>query len=504
MVFKKPYGFLIKHFKLIHLILTGLLIYLTMNVSNILAYYNNYILRTVGKLEAINYVTNYYMIAVLLAIVICVVMYILLRYKKKPRAFYLILILFVLVVSFMIELVQGGLETIYFSVLETKTLRLYRDMLRILVVFQYISIGFVLVRGLGFDIKKFNFVEDLQELDLDISDEEEVELTLGSTNTLQRKFNRRIRELKYYYLENKTFIHIILIVVLVLGISSCVVKNEVVDKVYEQGEVFSSNEFQFQVTNSYVTGMSYDNQKVGGKDAVFVIVKMKLSSMSGEGAFNDANLILEVNYNSYASGSYYASRFVDLGNAYRGQKISGGEEYLFIYSILEEDIGNKMKLVYANEQTVNLNPVMLDEEKDKEEYKVGDKIDLANSTFGSGYLEITSFEVAERFTYPYEYEVGGKLYTNNYDITSNNKVIIKINSSASYPYNLDSYTFLDTYATLKYEIDGTEYEVNNFINKTPGNHKEGLYLAVDKEVMSATSVWFDIKIRNMQYIYKLK
>ena len=45
----------------------------------------------------------------------------------------------------------------------------------------------VLVRGLGFDIKKFNFVKDLHELDIDVTDEEEVELTLGNTNVAKRK-----------------------------------------------------------------------------------------------------------------------------------------------------------------------------------------------------------------------------------------------------------------------------------------------------------------------------
>ena len=213
MVFKKPYGFLIKHFKLIHLILTGLFIYLLIKVNSVLTYYNSFILGTVGKLEAIRYVTNYYLIAVILSIVICAVMYILLKYKKKPRVLYVILIVFVLLVVFMMQLAYSGLNTIYIGVLDAKTLRLYRDLLRITVLMQYISVGLVLVRGLGFDIKKFNFVKDLEELDIDVTDEEEVELTLGSTNSLQRKINRKIREFKYYYLENKVFIHIISLII---------------------------------------------------------------------------------------------------------------------------------------------------------------------------------------------------------------------------------------------------------------------------------------------------
>ena len=64
MVFKKPYGFLIKYFKIIHLLLTGLYIYLAFKVSQILTYYNGFILGTASKLDAIKYVTNFYIIAI--------------------------------------------------------------------------------------------------------------------------------------------------------------------------------------------------------------------------------------------------------------------------------------------------------------------------------------------------------------------------------------------------------------------------------------------------------
>ncbi len=58
MVLKKPYGFLIKHFKVIHLILTALYIYLAMHVNQILNYYNNFISNTASKLDAIKYING--------------------------------------------------------------------------------------------------------------------------------------------------------------------------------------------------------------------------------------------------------------------------------------------------------------------------------------------------------------------------------------------------------------------------------------------------------------
>lgn len=504
MVFKKPYGFLIKHFKLIHLILTGLYIYLTMKVNSLLGYYNDYILGTVGKLDAIGYVTNYYMIAVVLSIIICIIVYALLRYKKKPRVLYLGLIGFVIIVALMINLVYGGLETIYFSVLDVKTMRFYRDLLRILVVFQYISIGFVLVRALGFDIKKFNFVQDLQELKLDVSDEEEVELTLGSTNSLQRKINRRIREFKYYYLENKIFIHVILIGLLIFGISSYVFKEEVIDKEYEQGESFATDEFHFRVLNTFVTKKDYNNQLIGGEDDSFVVVRMTVTSNGDKKELNTGNLVLVVNYNSYTCSGYYGARFIDLGTAYKGQKIGGVYTYLFIYQVNKTDVDKKMKIVYAGDRTVNLKPEMLDEVEDVEKYKIGDNIDLSKSSFESGNLKIKKFELAETFSYSYDYEIEGKTYTSQYVISSLKGAILKLKINSAYPSGLDDYTFLDTYAVLKYKIGDEEYSIKAFDDKTPGNEKKELYLAVDKKMLEAQEIWLDIKIRNKHYVYTIK
>ena len=60
------------------------------------------------------------------------------------------------------------------------------------------------------------------------------------------------------------------------------------------------------------------------------------------------------------------------------------------------------------------------------------------------------------------------------------------------------------YAILKYKLNDTLYEISNFDNKTPGEDKNNIYLNVDKEVLNATEIWLDIKIRNKYYSYKLK
>ena len=504
MVFKKPYGFLIKHFRLIHLILTGLYIYLAIKVNRILRYYINFGAGIASKLDANNYITSYYIIASLLAIGICLVIYILMRHKKKPRMLYIILILFSFVVALVIQYSYQGLETIYISVLDTKSLRLYQDLLRILSLFQYFAIAVVLVRGLGFDIKKFNFVQDLEELDIDIHDDEEVELTLNGTDSVVRKIRRNVRELKYYYFENKVFINIIVIVILAVGIFSWFFNVQVIHKVYQQNESFSTDEFTFQVLASYITNRGFDNQEIMDDDTSFVVVRMNIGSRSGSRELNTGNLILKVNHHNYSIDKRYVSRFADLGSAYRNQKIDGAETYLFIYLIQNEDISKKMKIVYAEDKTVYLDPVMLDQVKDTKNYSLGETIDLSQSSLGSGSFKVQLLEVQDSFSYPYQYEMGGQIYTNQLSISSRQNTILHLVITSSYPYGLTDYSFLERYAKLYYKVEDKEYSSSAFDDKTPGNYKDGLYLSVDKKILEASNIWFVIQVRNCQYVYTLK
>lgn len=504
MVFKNPYIYLIKHFKFIHLILTALFIYLTIKVSGVLGYYNSFIAGSASKLDAYKYIDNKCVIVAVIAIVICGVLYAVLRYKKKPRMLYIGLIGFLILVICLNNVALGGLNTIYMSILDVKTMMLYRDLLQILVIFQYISIAIVLVRGLGFDIKRFNFVDDLVELNVDMGDDDEVELMLGNSNVLQRKISRQLREFKYYYYENKLFIHIILVLVIGGLLVTNFVDKEVVNKIYEQGESFNVDSFSFNVVNSFITNKDLNGRVILDNDNTFVVVKMNIGSSNGKQSLNTAFLTLKVGSNSYTSDSYYGNKFSDLGTPYRDHFVDGVNTYLFVFEIPTDVASKKMKLSYNNDKVVNLSPMMLDEEEDAKSYKLGSEIDLSNSILGSGRMKITSFDVKEKFPYSYKYEINGEEFTKESTISSARGGILNIKLDISLPKGIDSYTFFKKYAKLKYKVDGEEKVVTSFDNKTPGNYKDGLYLSVSKDVIEASEIWFDITIRNRHYVYTLK
>ena len=57
MVLRRPYAFLIKYFKLIHLVLFGFLVYITISASRVLGFFRDYI-NSNGNMEVIS--SNYF------------------------------------------------------------------------------------------------------------------------------------------------------------------------------------------------------------------------------------------------------------------------------------------------------------------------------------------------------------------------------------------------------------------------------------------------------------
>ena len=72
------------------------------------------------------------------------------------------------------------------------------------------------LRGLGFDVKKFNFTKDIQELNLTKEDAEEVEIDVSfNTEAVMRGIRKQKREFGYFLKEYRTFIIGILVILYV-------------------------------------------------------------------------------------------------------------------------------------------------------------------------------------------------------------------------------------------------------------------------------------------------
>ena len=222
MVIKKPYAFLIKHFRLIHGLLFGLLLYLMTKSISIYGFFNDYAINHtyINQLNlASNYVSLMMYITAILVILILLVIYFILSMKEKSNRIYLAGILYYIVLIVFYIYIYSVLSGIEETILDIETVRLYRDISLIVLLPQIVFVFIMFGRTLGFNLKQFEFKKDLEEMEIDVSDNEEVELTLGNdTYKIARFFRKLLRLTKYILIENKLFV-IALSSILIFGIS---------------------------------------------------------------------------------------------------------------------------------------------------------------------------------------------------------------------------------------------------------------------------------------------
>ena len=324
MVLRRPYAFLIKHFRLIHLIITALFAYLAIRTRDIYVYLNSVIEASTNRYSAPDYINYGLLIFVVLSLILCYVIHWLLKYKDKPRRIYEITIIGYIIIAVFILMLFGYMRGFTSEIVDNKTIRFYRDTLSIMQLFQYIIVLAMGVRGLGFDIKKFDFGKDVQELNATASDSEEVEInTQIDTTNIMRRINKSSREFGYFYKEFKGYIiTIIVIVVLFLGFKGY---NWYKDKfkVYSENQYVGLNNM-ISITDSY-----YDIA-----DNNYVILKFDAFRNGRKEQLNVNNIALYIDKNKYLPDKTICYKYNSLGNCYKKQYISNEtSNYILTYKV---------------------------------------------------------------------------------------------------------------------------------------------------------------------------
>ena len=213
MILKKPFAFLIKYFKIIHLILLVLTIFITYRFNKITEFFVKYAINNniVSEGIASSYIPPLIFIAVLIIIIISGFMWYLMYRKEKPSIYYLLMAIYYILILFLTIHAYSLIGALATSTISTKSTRAYRDIYQIFLIPNFYFIIWNLIRSIGFDIKKFNFSKDLEELEIKSEDNEEFEFVLGNDSyKIKRNIRRRLREFTYYFKENKVIISIII------------------------------------------------------------------------------------------------------------------------------------------------------------------------------------------------------------------------------------------------------------------------------------------------------
>lgn len=531
MVLKKPYGLMIKHFKLIHVLLLLLSAFVIWQVRPLVSFFNEFVANNYTASITTNMAGTYINVLLYPALIIIFLLLgmllILLHYKKKPSKIYSIALIYYIILFVGIIISAGLLTSLEEALWSTTSARMYRDISAIIVLPQYIFIPFWLIRSLGFNIKQFNFQSDLAELDLSQKDSEEIEINLGfETYKYQRMLRRFIREFKYYFTENKFLMIIIFILSLGVMIYLFFTNFEIYEEKVNIGQVFSISNLNVKVEDSIITDLNYNGNPL---DKYYLLLRVTISNPSKEDSY-----ALEYNkFLIYSKDDYYrpvtkvANQFIDYGESYYGSKIlpettktvvipyeidknrRNDEYYLGVYKDTAKKKENYRNRIFK----IDLTPVIIKENAIVSNTTLNQEINFKNTYLNNTTLNIKEALVTSRYVYSYETCVKDKCTTYNDLITPS----VKGNTSQTllvldYDFKLDNDTsfaklnnkitaFADTFFRIRYTIGSDSYveEVSAIDSKL----KDKLVLQTNAKIASADKIDLLITIRNKTFVINL-
>lgn len=524
MILRKPFAVLIKYFKLIHLVLAGFSIYLAIRTSHLLSFFSEYIsdLSNVSGTDLTGTLFSGLMfVAIFIMIIGSIIIAGLMAFKEKPIIFYIINIviyIYVIVVFFVTRSILSALEI---GLVDIRTLKMVQDLLTTSMILQVVNLILLSIRATGFDIKKFNFVKDLEELEITDVDNEEFEVELGlDTDKVQRQVRRFFRHAKYIYRENKLVIHLFL--ALLIGGGSYYVYEQFVQKnTYNEQVAFSTTGFAMSVPHSYVTNLDYAGNKIT-EDKVLVVVKMNLQSYSKRNAILETgNMLLSLKEHYFSPTIDYRQLTFDLGNTYNKDSIpTKFTTYTFTYEIPKGFIDQKMQIIYfdanGKEYHVNLTPDKMDK-TEVIQANLGEVLDFKKSLLKESNLKIDSISFSTIFRLTYPFCIQGSCKDSYVDLipsyTDNiRKTLMKLTRGFTFDESssmnkLNFVELLSNFGSIEYTINGTEKTYSGPIREVTTKKvvdNSVTYLEVPEEVKDATKIQFSIKIRNKVYKYIVK
>ena len=528
MILKKPYAFLIKYFKIIHLILLLPLCYIAFKTSNIANFFenmvsNNYVTNEINI--ASNYINVFLYLALIIVIAAAISIYLLMKEKNKKTFYYVFLIVYYALLFLATTVTYGQLFDLESNDAVASTIRLYKDFSKILFWPQIAFILFTLFRGIGFDIKSFNFSKDLEEIELEEDDDEEIEINFGKNSyKYKRTIRKTIREFKYYILENK-FVFSCISAVLIIIIGSSIYMNiEVYNKKYNLNEAFSMNGLIISVNDSILTNLNYDGTLISD-DKYYLAIKVAMANKIEHSINIDKD-----NFRLYIDKDYIypildkSNKFVDYGSCYFGEEIKGktSSEYVLVYELDKEQYRKSYNLrvldsivygigeLHPKYRLITLNPDIQTTIESMGTSKIGNTISLEDTTLLNSTIKVNDYYFNNKFVYEYEKcnNEDCQLYTKSISTSSNTFFLIDADillDEKSYYYINKVWrdNFYSDFVKLEYTYSGKKYTAN-LTNKTPQNYiGEYMVLEVPKSLQYAKDIKMVITIRDRRAIIEL-
>ena len=466
MVIRKPYAFLIKYFKIIHIVIFITLIFLLFKLRAIYIFFKNYLLN--GTYLYVNNMAGKYIgIPLILTIVVLIgiflLIFLLMKQKKKPIIYYISALVYTSICFIACLFLFSVFSSLEYSSLSNRALALIRDLTMVLYYADFFFLAISFIRGFGFDIKRFNFDKDLEQLDITEKDREEIELESPIDYDKVVNFARRKkRNISYYFKEN-SYVLIVLLIIISLGLSSYLIIDKlIVNKVYREQQIVTIDKLDFKIIDSYVSNKNI-NGNVINKNKKFIIIPFEVTNN-----YDKYVQILTENTRIRINKNYYYPKvntaFNDLGVVYKSQNIPKGatKKYLFLFEIDNNEKTNTVYLeLYAGKKqednqivftykTIKLKPTKF-KKQDLGKYKINDVVTIDNSYLEKAKLSISKISIVDNETYQYTKcgndSEGTCLEYNASVVASIGKTLLRIE------YSFDNPTDIFAYASLEYQLN---------------------------------------------------
>ena len=522
MVFRKPYAFLIKNFRLMHIILTICCIYLITRTSAIISFLNDYISSSdlvIGQSIVSGLYNGLMFLIPILMLIFFVVLLIVMSVKEKPKTFYIVNIIVYLLIFILFIYGRSVLKSMEEELVQAQKIQTLRDLFVYALVFQFFTVVIAAIRGLGFDIRKFDFARDLQTLDVSEEDSEEFEVAINyDFNDTKRKIKKKVRTFKYTYKEHKLVINVAIIILVLLGGYVFYKNSSISIQKYHLNSTIYMNSIQTNFVDAYVVDTDYLGNDLG-RNLLVLKVNVKSNSKNVK-KFLTSSYELLLDGKIYHHTNKYNNEFKDIGEVYHNQDLSQTDEHAFllVYDIGKKNPANarlKISNLFSQEYVyLDFSTHSFTKDTTPTEYNISDEVDLKDTNLTNTKFKITSALIGEKYTLNYKYCINAdecvdsiEYIRPDYYNTGIAKTILRMEYEFEST-DIDSfYKLISLYGFLEYTIDGnTKVQQVPFknIKSQRVNENNVINLEVVKDIENASEIYLVFNIRNYEYRYKIK
>lgn len=515
MIFRKPYAFLIKNFKKIHLVLIlfcAYIFYKHLQVYNFVKEYVN--LESYSAfLEPIDdYTTLLSYLSILIVMIITTLLLITLRRKEKPWKLYLVVIGEYLLMLFAFLMTTNFFHTYDNSTAVTEML-VIRDLLLLASFPQYLVFIILFIRFTGLDLNKFSFQTDQEYLEMDSSDREEVEVNIEfDKHTIKRMARKLKRNLSYFYLEHQFILNTLGAILFVVLAGYSYYYFGILHKVYKEGQTLRASGYGITIRNAYLSDKDYRGDKIDGDN--YVILDLHIENNGGDRFLNtDRFHLMNRNYDILSS-NLYDNEFKDLGRPYSKLELKNGKTYDFLlifkadssldvnkfnlyyqeYSMKDTYL-RKIKLKLKDLRTIEREPVVPLGKQGVMQVNGKKKELTINQAYIGDYASYNYYTCDMSGCYNTVGQVGA---------TPTTKLVAIPFTSLDFT-GEELIDFSENFGRIKYKDQNGKtrtISVKNALSKKALD--KSLFLTVPLEIESSNDIQLEFTVRNHRYTYKLR